>query len=90
MIMTYLCYRNRVLQEAFQTKLNNSTTKHQATTDVISPQADNTQGSSEDYIRYDDVRNDDAAYTSLNRTRKEESDHIYAHLNEIQTDETEI
>ena len=35
-------------------------------------------------MNYQNVENEEATYTALNRTREDDKDHVYCHLNMVQ------
>jgi hypothetical protein len=88
-LVVYFVYKTRTLKAALNREgITGSKGPRSVTmTDGIYEQPDNTTGKT-DNENYEEVG--DATYTALNRTGKEDEDHLYSHLNEMQENETGV
>ncbi|CAB4035682.1 Hypothetical predicted protein, partial [Paramuricea clavata] len=88
-LVVYFVYKTRALRAALNRKgtTSNNGPSNATMTDGIYEQPDNTTGKTENE-NYEEVG--DATYTALNRTAKEDEDHFYSHLHEMQQNETGV
>jgi hypothetical protein len=88
-LVVYFAYKTRTLKAALNRKgtTGSKGPRNVTMTDGIYEQPDNTTGKT-DNENYEEVG--DATYTALNRTGKEDEDHFYSHLNEMQENETGV
>ena len=93
-LVVYFLHQNRALKTALNTntQLVDKYSANIAMVDVIYEQPDNVMDKQRDgeTMDYEDLEKNDATYTALDRTRKDDDDHFYAHLNEMPKNETGI
>ncbi len=85
--VVYFVYQNRARKAASNAK---ATADHKATrnttmADVTYEQPENITGKTDNEMNYEHIDNHDATYTALDRTGKDDDDHFYSHLNEMET-----
>ena len=90
-MLGYLLHQNKALRKSIaDVTANNKEAKTSTKNEVIYDQPVNVQGPRNAEVHYDNLPNDNATYTALNRNRKNDDDHFYSHLNAVQQKETGI
>lgn len=83
-IIAYFVYQNRTLKKSIDEIKQSAKSRNIIRDDVSHAGQIDMNDEGNDDMNYDDVRNDEETYTALDRTGKEDEDHVYCHLNSIQ------